>query len=86
MRREAGDAVADAAKLVITPSGGRRWDDMDVMWRVAAQGCCEVCDRHHGLVLTLAELEEQVMPLGGPVHGCERGGGCGCRAMPASRA
>ena len=55
-------------------------------WQVVADGCCEVCDRWNGVVLGLAELEENVMPLGGPVHGCERGGACECSAVPAGQA
>ncbi len=80
LRREAGDAAVDAAKAVTTPG---TWDDTDVRWQVIASGCCEVCGRHDGQVMTLAELEDWVMPLGGPVHGCERGGACECRALPA---
>lgn len=80
LRKQAGDAAVDAARAVTTPG---TWDDADVRWEVVADGCCEVCDRHHGQVLALSELEEQVMPLGGPVYGCEREGACECRALPA---
>ena len=83
LRRQAGDAAADAAKAVITPG---TWDDTDVRWQVVAVSCCEVCDRWNGQVMTLPELEELVMPLGGPVHGCEREGACECSAMPARAA
>ena len=80
LRREVGDAAVDAARAVTTPG---TWDSVDVRWEVIAEGCCSVCDRHHGQVMSLVELEERVMPLGGPVYGCEREGACGCRAMPA---
>lgn len=81
LREQAGDALVDAARPVITRA---TWDHVDVRWEVIAVGCCEVCDRHHGRVFSLDELEETVMPLGGPVYGCERGGACECRALPAS--
>ncbi len=73
------DAAAGAAQAA---TGPHRWEDVAVRWEVVADGCCETCGRWHGQVMGLAELEQNVMPLGGPVHGCEHGGGCGCAAMP----
>jgi hypothetical protein len=58
--------------------GGEDNADAVLLWRVSAAGCCAVCEGWDGEVFTLPELEEMVMPLDGPVHGCERGGSCTC--------